>query len=61
MIGEVLNPKLWGGDPCAPVRQRFNPRSETEDVSQIAKRIGTLHRPTTAEVVVVVFTRDRRR
>lgn len=61
MIGEMLNPKLWGGDPCTPVRQRFNPRSETRDVSQIAKRIGALHRPTTAEVVVVVFTRDRHR
>lgn len=23
MIGEVLNPKLLGGDPCTPVRQRF--------------------------------------
>lgn len=40
MIGEVLNPKLWGGDPCTPVRQRFNPRSETEDVSRPPSALG---------------------
>jgi len=53
MIGEVLSPKLWGGHPCTPVRQRFTREAKLKDVSQIAKRIGTLHRPTTADVLVV--------
>jgi hypothetical protein len=56
-----VEPKALGGYPCTPVRQRFTRDAKLKDVSQIAKRIGTLHRPTTADVLVMVFTRDRRR